>query len=271
MHQHIMNITPPFKYKYENNFCAFRYNEKGNALFLILIAVALFAALSYAVTQSGRGGGNINRETTEIAAAQIIQFSANVKQAITRLQLISNCSDTDLNFESSQTGTDYQSLTSPADGSCNLFTREGSNVTYIEPNPTFLDNSQSSQPNFGEWLITGESCVYNVGATDDFFCFANGSTDDSELIIALPYITQSICTAINRNLGIPTRPIPRANNQTWENPPVRFIGTYSEGGHAIQSDDTDRAALDGEVVGCFEGEIFPPLGTYHFYQVLIAR
>jgi hypothetical protein len=59
--------------------------ERGNALFLILIAVALFAALSYAVTQSGRGGGTVDRETAMISAGQITQYPSALRTAVTRM------------------------------------------------------------------------------------------------------------------------------------------------------------------------------------------
>ncbi len=63
-------------------------DEFGNALFLILIAVALFAALSYAVTNSGRGGGGIDREQNEILAAQLLNQAAAMRTQYQRLQII---------------------------------------------------------------------------------------------------------------------------------------------------------------------------------------
>ena len=57
-------------------------------LFLILIAVALFAALSYAVTNSGRGGGGTDREQAEIMAAQMMQFISSLQTAKQRYEIL---------------------------------------------------------------------------------------------------------------------------------------------------------------------------------------
>jgi len=62
--------------------------EKGNVLFLILIAVALFATLSYAVTQSTRsGGGNATKEKSMMEMAKLQQASINGSTAITRMRV----------------------------------------------------------------------------------------------------------------------------------------------------------------------------------------
>lgn len=61
--------------------------QSGNVLFLILIAVALFAALSYAVTQSGRGGGTITKEKLLIDGAQATSVYAGLSAAYNRIYL----------------------------------------------------------------------------------------------------------------------------------------------------------------------------------------
>lgn len=64
-----------------------RKHEAGNVLFLILIAVALFAALSYAVTQSSRGDGNdISDEQAKLIAGEILNYEVAIKTAAQRIK-----------------------------------------------------------------------------------------------------------------------------------------------------------------------------------------
>ena len=61
--------------------------QSGNVLFIILIAVALFAALSYAVVGSSRNtGGNIDDENTHLIASEILNYVSSVETAFTRLR-----------------------------------------------------------------------------------------------------------------------------------------------------------------------------------------
>lgn len=63
-------------------------DENGNILFLILLAVVLFAALSYAVTQSMRGGGNdATREQADLYAAEIFNVITLMQEQMKRTKL----------------------------------------------------------------------------------------------------------------------------------------------------------------------------------------
>ena len=89
-----------FRQKYDR-VSANRISERGNVLFLILIAVALFAALSYAVTQSSRsGGGDAGSETSLVDSAQVTQYPAAVRTAIIRQIVSKNITASQLEFNS---------------------------------------------------------------------------------------------------------------------------------------------------------------------------
>jgi hypothetical protein len=116
-------------------------SQSGNALFLILIAVALFAALSYAVTVSGRGGGTVSKETAQLEAAAISSYLGEIRNAVTRLRLTGGCTDAQINFEGSgytdgPTGpyggtvmiANNSNPSSPTNDSCDVFHKNGGGV-----------------------------------------------------------------------------------------------------------------------------------------------
>ena len=118
------------------NFFKYKY-EQGNVLFLILIAVVLFAALSYAVTKSTQGGGKgVNEEKMRTAAAGIQQYVADMRSAVQRLMVSNGCTIENLDWRNNHwvrldgdpsVGIWHNPI-SPKDG-CGVFSSYGGSIS----------------------------------------------------------------------------------------------------------------------------------------------
>ncbi|MCB9982536.1 MAG: hypothetical protein H6861_02510 [Rhodospirillales bacterium] len=168
-----------------------RQSEKGNVLFLILIAVALFAALSYAVTQSSRsGGGASDGEANLVNSAQITQYPASVRTAIVRM-IIGGTDVAQLNFDppsafgTAVTGCDQASVSSTC-----VFHPDGGGATRVTAPPEVMGAGTQ-----GEWVFSSNYSIANIGRTTA----VNNSND---IIAFLPGVSQSLCDRLNTELGI---------------------------------------------------------------------
>lgn len=160
---------------------ATRRAEKGNALFLILIAVILFAALSYAITQSNRSGGNASRETNLVASTTVTQFPSAIRTAITR-QLLRGISASELDF---MLPDDAAFSTAPV--TAKVFHPNGGGAVYqnVDPNTVELD---SSNVPLGSWHFLPGKVVTNIG------------TSAGDVVAVLTRVRTGICERINEQI-----------------------------------------------------------------------
>lgn len=231
----------------------------GAALFIILIAVALFAALSYAITQSGRGSGSIDREKVTMDAAGIVQWAGQLEQTILRMRLAYKCADTQISFENPIV-SGYTNPSAPTDKSCHVFDLSGGGLSWKNP--------PSTTGSTDNYFFSGRYCVYQI----DNGC-APFTPEDSELIVFLPIKNSDICVEINRKLGLPTDLSTLAGDNTPLYPIVEppFTGTYSHY-NAIPDDGGNLGSFWAQKprMGCYNKVGSSPT-VYFFYSVLITR
>ncbi len=225
-----------------------RMSEKGNVLFLILIAVALFAALSYAVTQSTRsGGGDASKETNLVNAAGITQYPASVKTAITRM-VLSNATDPDsLLFNPPST---FSAFTTTYPATNGVFHPTGGGATYADAPASVMQSNGA-----GTWHFNGENQVTNIGTSGAL------STSNADVIAFLSGVKKAVCDSIHTKLGIPLTyatltGIDVSSDMNVADPNI------DAGGGTIASTE-----LTGQPQGCFQ----QPANNYVYYHVLVER
>lgn len=222
---------------------------RGNILFLILLAVVLFAALAYAVTSSMRGGGKDSAsEKSEMYASQILNMVSLSEQAAQRLTLTGNCKLSQLDF--SHTTPNQHSIINPdapSDKRCHVFYPEGGGVTYVP-----LDR--------GAKLITGSGWCNNSSQSTYLFTMddsvTNVGTPANDLIMFTTCITKPVCDALNAKLGITGMPSERAYTISGSYVFNQVIG------------DTEPL-LSGRTSGCFSNNWATT--TYTFYHVMAPQ
>lgn len=175
--------------------------EAGSVLFIILMAVALFAALAYAVTQSTRsGGGDISKENAKLGASQIVQFSTIVKSEVSRLVLINGVDIEKIDFtrivklENGTNATDTRKFTACGTSCFPVFATQGGQIPYRD----FFEYGENPRPvSIGDTSHRRGSAYFFVAS------LRNVGTSSSDLVMDIRGIDPRVCEEINRALDIP--------------------------------------------------------------------
>lgn len=221
-------------------------SEKGNALFLILIAVALFAALSYAVTQSGSGGGTIDREQSLISASQLTQYPALVRTTVTRM-VLTGVAVSNLSFDSTPVGTSDREV----------FGAQGGAVGYQVP------PSSSGATDWGFTHDVGGNGYYITGVGTD-------TATGEDVIMYADGISQNVCEQVRKGLGLATTPTVEATAVVYPVydystiPPTITSGGGAAAGNNAYSFNSDA----GEAYSCVQNAAG---GNYVYYHALVEQ
>lgn len=229
-------------------------NESGNALWFILVAVVLLAALTIVLTRSG---GNVTQnadsERQRVLASQLTKYAQGIGNAIEQMRL-RGVSESVISFQNPTTVTDYTNA-SCSDPGCKVFDSGGGGQVY-RPAPSDANDGS-------EWIFTGAN---NVGTT----ALPVGTTaagTGNDLLMLLPNASAAMCAQINRDLDIGTAGTIPSDDTGIST--TAFTGTY-DASLTILDGDAAPLELNGRNAGCFTDTAANPDVTY-FYYVLLAR
>lgn len=237
---------------------------RGNVLFLILLAIALFGALTYAVTSSMRGGKTDGTESAYGMANDILSYAGMVENEASRLIIENDLDPLQVDF--------YNVLSHyTAGGTFGAVKGRNPNCTALSvPCAVFSDAGGAIQPrdfqkaSYMKLFVTsghpspGEAQFFNHYIT-------NVGTPASDVVMYVHDLKKEVCDAINDQLKLP-----RADTQ----PAPNYYGGYAGERFYWQGAGSTYATspLPGPATAYLNQKTFcVRLHGYSFVHVLLAR
>lgn len=224
-----------------------RSSESGNVIFYLFVAVALLAALSFAVAQGSRSSGkSLTEDRARLAASEVISYGDTLNKATGQLRL-RGISAESLRFSYPDAHADYGVFdTSPT---AEIFNSQGGGIAYRAPPALALENAAAV------YEFTGANQVSLIGQD----C---AGASCSDLLMVLSGVKLEVCQLINYLLGFATKTATPPEESDTDL--TRFAGTYTN----TETLSDEEAVLTGKSAGCYRDA---NASAYTYYQVLLAR
>jgi hypothetical protein len=241
-----------------------REGERGNILFIILLAVVLIGLLTAAIQATNNSeGSNIDKETLVIRASDVQRAAAEIERGVKYI-MQNGKSETELSFAHPSASTDYGTIgTNPE---AEVFNPDGGASTY----PALPSDINDGSP----WEFYAGTAVPGIG------------TSAPDLVAVLPNVTAQFCEKINAlnnqsgqpadtgtsaaagatgagdciNMGAIGRFGDGTGDQYYATPNTMDATTFEQ--------DPSISAARPAAQGCVQCAIG---NGYHFYHVLLAR
>ncbi len=227
--------------------------QSGNVIFYILIAVSLLAALSFAVSQGGRGSGTqLSAERARLYASEILEYANIISSAVAQTKL-RGAAETELCFDHASWGASDYDHAGCVDTLNRIFHPSGAGIDWTNA-PTEAMDPAATPDNL--WHFYGDNEIEKIGTT-------TGTAASSDLILLVDELSLPVCQQINTLLGITAANTAPPTDSAFGS--TRYVGAF---GYTATIGDEDTA-LEGQNAACFEKTGGTP--EYAFYKVLIAR
>lgn len=225
----------------------------GSVLFLILIAVVLVAALSWAVSRGSQSSvGQISKEQAGFAAREIISYGNTLTDSVQKLKL-RGCNDSEIHFGNDIWSEAGGALIHPAGSGpdhCKIFAIGGGGAQAVTMEPHTAHDGVST----GTGTKRGHMTIYQARVE------GIGSAGSADIFLHFPFVRQDVCVEINNLLGIknPAGQPPVGELSGF----IRFNGTFNDT-HSLSVPES----LQGRPSFCVDtGD-----DMYRYVQVLISR
>lgn len=167
-------------------------HKRGNALFLVLLGVALFAALSYTITDIGRSSsGDVSRERVGLLADEILLYAKQLERSV-QMILANGYSEQDISFKHADLDAAYDH---GGPEGAEVFNISGGGMRY----KTF------PQATSEDWIFTAENQVMGLGDFSEIsgqHCPSGDFSECSELVAILLDIPLNLCLELNSKVGV---------------------------------------------------------------------